>query len=480
MLVVGAGPSGLVFALLSAKLGKKSIVLERREHPSIIPRAIHLDRKTLYILKLIGVDQFKTEPLTQVDYKGDKGSIVALHEKDLKALNEYRGSVWFRQYELERELWKLAEEEPNIQFLKNTTVDKVSYDKDTFVLVCDDQVFLSKTLIAADGANSIVRNNLNVNLEQNKFSQEWEVVDFTCRHHEKFPKEHIQYCSAQFPFTYIKGPDSEFRIEFQTTKEDADLNMRANLLKTINNYLLKGHPYDSPITFSDIEIIRNSKYTFNSTLLKKNTIPNCYFIGDAYHLLPPFAGKGLCLGIKDAYNLSWKICCCKSPKEINYYEERDFFIKKDIQISTLLGRVVTKPPALLFYISKLIKPLLYITNYTYLLERCKYHLGPNYRFLNGYYYADIVDESIINPENDDYGFKLLLDDNNRSLGEVGKDNGLKVLYQKNFRQSYLGHLFLKYDFILLRPDNYVYYAGTKTELVDTIYKMKKYYNRRAS
>ena len=55
------------------------------------------------------------------------------------------------------------------------------------------------------------------------------------------------------------------------------------------------------------KVLRSSKYTFHGLLAKDFKFNNCFLIGDAAHQMPPFLGQGLCQGIKDAYNLCWKI-----------------------------------------------------------------------------------------------------------------------------------------------------------------------------
>ena len=54
-------------------------------------------------------------------------------------------------------------------------------------------------------------------------------------------------------------------------------------------------------------LIRSSKYSFHGLLVDDFKINNCFLIGDAAHQTPPFLGQGLCQGIKDSYNLCWKL-----------------------------------------------------------------------------------------------------------------------------------------------------------------------------
>jgi flavoprotein hydroxylase len=74
--------------------------------------------------------------------------------------------------------------------------------------------------------------------------------------------------------------------------------------------------------------------------------------GDAAHLMPPFAGQGMCSGIRDVTNLAWKLDLViggLADESIldSYEEERREAAKEAILASVQLGRVicVTDPAA---------------------------------------------------------------------------------------------------------------------------------------
>lgn len=58
---------------------------------------------------------------------------------------------------------------------------------------------------------------------------------------------------------------------------------------------------------NDFHVIRQAQYTFRARIADRWRQGRVFLLGDAAHLTPPFVGQGLCAGLCDAYNLTWKL-----------------------------------------------------------------------------------------------------------------------------------------------------------------------------
>jgi 3-(3-hydroxy-phenyl)propionate hydroxylase len=73
--------------------------------------------------------------------------------------------------------------------------------------------------------------------------------------------------------------------------------------------------------------------------------------GDAAHQMPPFAGQGLCSGVRDAENLAWKLAAITAGARDDlldtYQPERDPHVREIIAMAIMMGRTVciTDPTA---------------------------------------------------------------------------------------------------------------------------------------
>src|SRR6185295_16495263 len=67
--------------------------------------------------------------------------------------------------------------------------------------------------------------------------------------------------------------------------------------------------------------------------------------GDAAHQMPPFAGQGMCAGIRDVANLAWKLDLVLAGKAGDallgsYAPERVPQVRRVIELSIALGKVI--------------------------------------------------------------------------------------------------------------------------------------------
>jgi 3-(3-hydroxy-phenyl)propionate hydroxylase len=100
-----------------------------------------------------------------------------------------------------------------------------------------------------------------------------------------------------------------------------------------------------------VSIERKAVYRFNAKVAKAWRAGAVLLAGDAAHQMPPFAGQGMCSGIRDAANLAWKlaaITCGTSNRILDTYQaEREPHVRSIIGVAMMMGQTVciTDPAA---------------------------------------------------------------------------------------------------------------------------------------
>jgi hypothetical protein len=93
---------------------------------------------------------------------------------------------------------------------------------------------------------------------------------------------------------------------------------------------------------------RHAVYTFRARYAEQWRAGRVLLAGDAAHLMPPFAGQGMCAGVRDAANLAWKlglVLTDRAPDALldTYEHERLRSARAAIEFSMELGRVICVP-----------------------------------------------------------------------------------------------------------------------------------------
>jgi len=311
--IVGCGPTGAVAAALLGQRGLRVWIGDSAHSIYDKPRAIAMDHEILRTLQQLGLDkgmQAHMEPFTDSEYYGVDGQLIKCMSTIAPPypLGHFP-SVVFNQPALERQLRDLIGRMPLVNMALGHKLAQVNQTASGVQLsVTNDdgqaQVVHAQYLIACDGASSGVREQLDMGLIDLGFDQAWLVVDAQVNDHglAKLPRVSVQYCEPERPSTYVIGPGRHRRWEISINpgEDPQELATPEGTWRMLSRWI-------SP---SDGQLWRQASYRFHALVARQWRQGRVFLAGDAAHQQPPFLGQGMCQGVRDAVNLSWKLAAC--------------------------------------------------------------------------------------------------------------------------------------------------------------------------
>ena len=304
VLVVGCGPVGVMAALRCAQRGLSVVAVDRAEEIYPLPRAIGMDDENQALFDRAGLgEQLRTcsAPIPGGDFVNAAGERVVGVELPPGTVGRlgYPPIVTFDQPALETFL-RAAAVDAGVDMRLGVEIRTV-LDTDSGVRAeFDGDALSSRWLIAAGGAKSTVRDRRGIEMIDQGFDQTWLVVDATVLDPD-LPLPHLarQFCDPARVHTFVPGPKAHRRWEFQlhaheTREEVLRDEAIADLLR----------PWG---TTDQLRIDRAAVYRFHATVAERFRDGPVFLAGDAAHQMPPFNGQGMCTGLRDAENLSWKL-----------------------------------------------------------------------------------------------------------------------------------------------------------------------------
>ncbi|HJT62893.1 MAG TPA: bifunctional 3-(3-hydroxy-phenyl)propionate/3-hydroxycinnamic acid hydroxylase [Burkholderiales bacterium] len=333
--VVGLGPAGAACAALLGTRGVKTVAIERSREVYDKPRAFALDHEIMRVFEDLGIAEAvapHTAPFTPSEYYGAEGQLI----KRLDALPPpwplgWPPSMVFEQPAVERLLRKRAAEVAEVRF--DEVVGLGVRDESVDLHLQNGKSLSARYVVGCDGAASTVRKLLGIDYVDLEFDQEWLVVDLRVNERglAKLPQVSIQYCEPARPSTYLIGVGSHRRWELMLQPGE-----QPDPWKLLARWL----------TPDDAELWRAAAYRFHALVARHWRGGRVFLAGDAAHQQPPFTGQGMCQGIRDVANLSWKLQYVLAGKAgdrlLDTYElERSAHVKRLTatikEIGTIIG-----------------------------------------------------------------------------------------------------------------------------------------------
>ena len=343
--VVGGGPAGLTLGILLAQRGRSVVVVERWPEPYPLPRAVHFDHEIGRILQACGIgDPLRaiSEPAEVYEWRNAAGTTLLRFGRIGKAAPGWPESSMFCQPEFEALLAERAESLPTLTIRRGVEVTGISQHEDSVeLLTSTGDVVSARYAVGCDGANSTVRSLLGLEVTDLGFFYDWLIVDLVLAEARVFDPINLQICDPARPTTVVSGGPGRRRWEFMCLPheriEDFDDEARAwELLE----------PWD--VRPDNARMERHAVYRFQARYASRWRDGRVFLAGDAAHQMPPFAGQGMCAGIRDAANLAWKLDLVLDGRAAealldDYDGERLPSAKAAIDFSIGLGEVICVP-----------------------------------------------------------------------------------------------------------------------------------------
>jgi hypothetical protein len=156
-----------------------------------------------------------------------------------------------------------------------------------------------------------------------------------------FDPINVQICDPARPTTAVSGGPGRRRWEFMRLPDEPidAFDDEARAWELLESWDV--HP-------GNARLERHAVYTFSARFADRWRDRRVLLAGDAAHLMPPFAGQGMCSGLRDAANLAWKLDLVLRELADDalldcYQSERLPGVEAAIDFSVQLGQVICVP-----------------------------------------------------------------------------------------------------------------------------------------
>jgi 3-(3-hydroxy-phenyl)propionate hydroxylase len=309
ILVAGAGPVGMVSALVLGRAGVAVTLLESASGLSMDLRASTFHPPTLDMLAKYGLSQTIVPQglVARYTQQRDRAEGV-IAEFDMELLRDDTA----HPFRLQCEQWKLTEaikaqlaQLPHVKILFDTKVETVTQTADQVRVVANRMGELlhlqADYLIGADGAWSAVRRGVDIEFEGYTYPERFLVISTDFEFADHLPRlSYVNYCSDPKEWCVLLRVPTLWRVLFPTRPEESDDEVLTDeaVQTRLQNLLPQPKPYQT---------MHRTLYKVHQRVAKQFRRGRVLLAGDSAHINNPLGGMGMNGGVHDAFNLCEKL-----------------------------------------------------------------------------------------------------------------------------------------------------------------------------
>ncbi|MEO6694677.1 MAG: FAD-dependent monooxygenase [Ignavibacteria bacterium] len=312
VLIIGAGPTGLMLACQLERYGISFIILDSKAGTSPESRALVVSSRSLEIYRQLGeMDKVNAEGqiIESFDLVPSKNIFINVNIGAAgEGITDFPYIFSLEQNKNEEILYEhLKNKGGDVQW--NTGIKDFNDNADEVIVAVSkngiDEKISCRYLVGCDGAKSFVRHKLNLTFEGGTYESKFFLADADIEWNLKEKK--------------ILGYPRQYNlIGFFPLK---DKNHNKNHYRILGTLPAKFYDNDD-IEFKDIEYLIRETYSdkinfksiywftvykLHHRCVNKFKEGNVFVAGDAAHIHSPAGGQGMNTGLQDAFNLAWKL-----------------------------------------------------------------------------------------------------------------------------------------------------------------------------
>ncbi len=306
VLIVGAGPVGLLLALMLRRYAVDVTIIEKRSQRKCqFSRALTLSPTSLRAFHIAGIiDELLTEGAV-----GTSGDVFYRNKRvakiDLKCLDDIYNYFLCLPQEVTEKILENHLKNKNIEVLYQHELLDIDQNDDCNVSVkikigSDDVIRKYGYVIGCDGAHSKVRSFVSGDGVSYDYQVRFFLSDVVFKKSAQI--NNLSYYVRENGFVgFFPITDNLCRVVVSESNE-------AKLIDNVSRYLLESleHVFENPNAIID-RVCCESVASIKSLVVDKMQHGRLLLAGDAAHLFSPVGGQTLNTGIQDAIELAWRL-----------------------------------------------------------------------------------------------------------------------------------------------------------------------------
>jgi 2-polyprenyl-6-methoxyphenol hydroxylase-like FAD-dependent oxidoreductase len=308
VLIIGAGPTGLVLALWLTRMGVRVRIVDKTAEPGTTSRALVVQGRTLELYNQIGIAEAVVErgrkTIAANFWVAGKKKARAVFGEIGAGLSPFPQPVIFPQDEHERLLIERLGE-AGVQVERQTEL--LSFEEANGRVVARlkrpdgvEETCEAAYIAGCDGAHSAVREGLQIGFPGGTYNHLFYVADVEARGATVNGELHVALDRTDFLAMFPMKGDGRARL-IGTVREEPG-RQRENLSwDDVSKRVIEWIRID-------VERVNwFSTYRVHHRVADHFRKGRAFLLGDAAHVHSPVGGQGMNTGIGDAVNLSWKL-----------------------------------------------------------------------------------------------------------------------------------------------------------------------------